>query len=132
MGEIGKSIEWWDHPGQKRDYLLAKGTPQPELGLHVPEEQQTGYFGTVAGMPNLQEFTLFDDIGDEIRGEYLTPEAEEVWRQAREIAAGLPDLMPPGPIEGGFLGNPPLDERYPDADRILGQGVLDPRSIDFV
>ena len=55
----------------------------------------------------------------------LTPEAREAWGQAREIAAGLPGLMPPGPIEGGFLGNPPLDERYPDADRILGQGMLD-------
>jgi len=49
---------------------------------------------------------------------------EESAKIAAYTMSVLSGIVEP-PIEGGFLGNPPLDERYPDADRILGQGMLD-------
>ena len=49
---------------------------------------------------------------------------DESTRIAAYTMSVLSGIVGP-PIEGGFLGNPSLDERYPDADRILGQGILD-------
>ena len=35
MGELGKGIEWWDYPGQKRDFLRAQRESE-EPALEIP------------------------------------------------------------------------------------------------
>ena len=62
MGEIGKNIQWWNHPGQKRDYLQAQEAAQQ------PEGTDKDY---VAILTRNGRMPVYIDIDDEIAFELL-------------------------------------------------------------
>ena len=79
-----------------------EGTPPVE---GQQSDRMIRHIAAKHGMPIPEDYVVRSEEPEDEATRDLT--SEEVWKRAREIAAGLPGLMPPGPIEGGFLGNPP-------------------------